>query len=292
VDLTEEHIVPQRWGGRLTTRSCGDCNGLGAKLERLAEEVPWVAAAVGRAGVRGRSGSLRRPQTKAHYPDGVYGVVAYTREGPTPAGFAPRLLGEDKDGKQIWEVHATQLDKFRKRAERRGQEFELRSRRAETYEGAEVEYGLGPANVSLWPRLAAKMALGCASLAFDAAWLERDGARRLQALFAHDRPPGFELGVLPTELHQKDSLYDLLEPGEHLLLFQPRPEGGAIFAVILFGVVQYVLRVPEANARDRLTWLLTTNEPAARTPEAFDAVFARLVLRAQERAPSERRAEG
>ncbi len=102
--LTVEHIVPQRWGGRLTTRSCGECNALAAQVERLAEEVPWVQRALGLAGVRGRSGKLQEPRADAHYPDGERGVIAYTTAGPTPVVFKPRCVGLDDDGRENCET--------------------------------------------------------------------------------------------------------------------------------------------------------------------------------------------
>jgi hypothetical protein len=286
--LTLEHIVPQRWGGRLTTRSCGECNALAAQVERLAEEVPWVQRALGLAGVRGRSGKLQEPRAEAQYPDGSRGVIAYTIAGLTPVVFKPRWVGVDGDGREIWEVPAQQITKFRKRVEQRGQEVEIREQAAPSYEGAEVEYGLGPPNISLWPRLGAKLALGCASLAFDRSWLESHGACGLQTLFVHDRGPGYNLGVLPTELDEEHALYDLLDADEHLLLFQPHPDGGATFAVILFGSIQYALHVPDTSAHQRPTWLLRANHPAEREPEPFEAVFARLLERAQQHDPTGR----
>jgi len=92
----------------------------------------------------------------------------------------------------------------------------------------------------------------------------------------HDRGPGYDLGVLPTELDKTDALHDLLDVDEHLLGFQPRPDGGATFAVILFGAIQYALRVPDADASDQPTWLLRANKAAKNTPDAFGAVFGRL----------------
>jgi hypothetical protein len=286
--LTLEHIVPQRWGGRLTTRSCTDCNGRAARIERLAEEVPWVQRALGAAGVRGSSGKVQEPRTEAHYPDGAWGVIAYTTAGPTPVVFKPRKLGVDGDGREIWEVPADQVAKFRERVGRRGQGVEVRERRVGTYEGAEVEYGVGPPNISLWPRLAAKMALGCASLALDQTWLQSAGARGLQTLFVHDRGPGYDLGVLPTELGDEDALRDLLDVDEHLLLFQPHPDGGATFAAILFGAVQFALHVPDADSKAHPTWLLRANTPASRPPESLDHVYRQLILRAKERDPTGR----
>jgi hypothetical protein len=252
----------------------------------MAEEVPWVQRAIGLAGVRGRGGKVRAPQTNAHYPDGITGVIAYTTDGPMPVVFKPRQLGLDEDGREIWEVPAEQVDKFRERVARSGRQFEIHTRRAESYEGAEVEYGVGPTNVSLWPRLAAKLTLCCASLAFDQAWLQSDGAQGLQTLFVHDLGPGYDLGVLPSELDENHALRDLLDVDEHLLWFQPRPDGGATFAVILFGAIQYALRVPDADARDQPTWLLRANKAAKSTPDVFGAVFGELIERAQKRDPN------
>ena len=279
--LTEEHIVAQRWGGRLKTRTCSDCNRRAGRLEELAEEVPWVVLSVGRAGLRGRRRKLRAPVAKAFYPDGVEGTISYTTAGPQPRTFAPRLLGDEK----TWEVPEELESLFRTRLAARGETFELKTRRVAKYEGAEVEYGLGPANILIWPRLAAKMALCCASLALDPTFVYSDGARQLQTFYVEGRWPGASLAPLPSELDSEHTLKELLDVDEHLLVLEPNPQGGALFAVVLFGAVQFVLPVPDADASKRPAWLLRAGVAAPPRPQSFDAILAALMLRAGERDP-------
>lgn len=278
-ELTDEHIVPRRWGGRLKAQSCKSCNRLAEALERGAEEVTWLASAIGRARVRGRGGRVREIETEVQLPDGGTAIAAHTTDGLIPRTVRPRRLGVDADGKELWEVPEEQRDTFLARAVKRGKKVEIVGSRRATYEGGETGFGIGPANLLLWPRLAAKFALGCAQHVDDHSWIDSPAAQRLQRLLVHERWRGPDLQPLPGELEEGDRLVGLMAPDEHLLSFQLSPNAGGSFVFVLFGRIAYALPLPELDLDRTKTWLLRANQPAERHPRALDEIVASLMLR-------------
>lgn len=140
----------------------------------------------------------------------------------------------------------------------------------------------------LWPRFAAKVALGCASLVLPHDWLDSEGARLVQDLFQRgNAPKRLWRGRLPTvplgwpELPPDDLLRRALRPSEHILALSANDEGdGALLEMVLFGAIYYRLDLFDAECPpDEPAWLVSTSPPRQ---EPWGSLHARLRVRLEE----------
>ncbi len=257
-DLSEEHIIPERFGGTLVTRSvCESCNRMAGKLEWLLGEWPDVHERRGLHGLPDRRGKRQQPLTRIYFDGGAEGLVARTTSGSQVIKVFPRAVDLLADGSVVYEVPAPLADEFRARKRNRGESCEIRVRELADYGRGYTKYGLGTASVGLWARFAAKVALGCVSLLEDRRdWLDSRGATRLQALLHRDHVT-FEVGVTPSELHPSEDIAKLLVPPEHLLYFADDSREVRL-NMVLFGDLFFGTLVPEFDMPSRQpAWLLT-----------------------------------
>jgi len=269
---TIEHPVPARMGGNLEIYACGDCNESAARCIDNPILCRDGDVRVLRATHDVRSPRRRRRPARDEFI-GIFSgqeARAVWRPGPTGGEVAQLTATEpilDADGTFTIVAPAERgkehleraLGKLR--AAHPGQNVELLDTEEVRSEVVfEHSWGIDP---EMWPRFVAKVALGVGHLAIDGfdhaqeakmlRWLMRRGRLHTDLLV-----PGAELAVVPEQLEQGARDRNLLCPHEHLVAVAPRPAGGLIFSVILFGELRYQLAinselVPRDNGRG---WVL------------------------------------
>jgi hypothetical protein len=156
----------------------------------------------------------------------------------------------------------------------------------------EHSWGLAP---WVWPRFAAKVALGVLSLTMPPAWRGSDGELFLLALFRAGKVISTEDGIsaTPTPLCKQDMAFALSYPWEHTIIVDSKV-GAVCVTITLFGELQYRLAVAtefdpvgpvvwvcDHRDRDSLTFS-TIGEYAQAVTERF-AHFGNLAGLRQER---------
>jgi hypothetical protein len=260
VDDPPEHIVPAAIGGTLTTdRACFACNqrASGDVDQPFVREWPIVLARnefqiLDRRGKR----PPRLPQ-ETTAEDGTR-LIVETWGGP----WEPKPLPEvtrTADGFVVSAADDAELDRIQRDLERKlgydGKTLTPGERqRRDVAPQVEARFVFRPA---VWLRMAAKMALGTASLVWDDAWLDTQSAKDVQQTL-WDPNPRMDDGE-PAEMvpaYRPNELAHLCDPPEHLLFFM----GGADetkFVAMLFG--SEVIGMPLAlngQSHPRVAWLM------------------------------------
>ncbi len=277
-------------GGTLVTPEfCDPCNREGGKVEQLLSVYPDIQERVGRYAIPNRKGKPQRPHRPVSYDDGNRGHLAFTPRGAVPTDIFARRLSKPGQVPAVYEVPEEEMETFQAGQAAKGKAVEIVGRRRATYTGGTTRYGLNETSVAIWPRFAAKVALGIISLLdLYPEWLDTEGAGKLRGLFLHDAAPGYAVGVFPSALGDHHPLTGMLEPPEHLLWLQPRPGGGSTLGMVLFGDLEFALTILELKCPpEHPTWLVQPGGPVPRR-EAFGAVTAGFLSRLQRRDPSSR----
>lgn len=117
----------------------------------------------------------------------------------------------------------------------------------------------------VWPRFAAKVALGMAHRAMPVEWHASEAAWKLRGLlrqgtFFQGLTPSDQLSCWPREPSLNDLALELLAPWEHLIAVLP-DEHGVVFVLYLFGELLYQLPiVTEMAPSSDNAWLLDWRE--------------------------------
>jgi hypothetical protein len=263
-----EHVVPAAIGAELTTdRICRECNTRAGRTVDQPFLRDWfLAAAREDSGVPDRHGSPPgRPRQKATLADGrpVWADLARGTVEVFPHSTKPDAAGE------ITLSAGTQADfdalvvKVADRLRTKGTPLPpLPTPRREPVSKVEVQVSL---NKFTWARAPAKMALGCASLLLDEAWLDTPSAKQLQGWLWDDKPRTIdgagELLALPYVLSDGDDFQQLCPPPNHLVCFVKTP-GGWRLSCVLFGRLLATLSFdPGQEALSDTGWLF---DPLAR----------------------------
>lgn len=288
LSLTDEHVLSQsNFGGRLVApkRVCRPCNGKAGNLERQIVTVPPLISFAGDAAHELRPSKPRYPEARAIHPDGARGRAELTPEGARIVSWEPRQIGVEGDT-AIWEVGEGEEQKFERRRRDRGERVRAVGRPLGEGRYMQLAGGFGIGFFELWPRFAAKVALGCASLTLHEEWLDSEGASVLQDLFQRANAPRPRWrGRLPKvplwpELPPENPIRQALRPLEHILGLSSNDEGdGALLEMILFGAIYYRLDLFDAECpADEPAWLLG---PAQSAPprEPWKSLNDRLLAR-------------
>lgn len=291
--LTDEHVLSQEnFGGRLeaSRRVCAPCNREAGRLEHLVATTPPLVQYVGKAATALRPKRPRFPEMEAILPDGARGRAALTPEGTRIVSWEPRQIGMEGDV-EVWEVAEGEEEKFERRRLARGQRVRAVGRPLGEVGYMQLTRGMGVEAFELWPRFAAKVALGCASLVLPETWLDSRGARALQDLFQRGHAPKsvwrgrlkLPFPWLP-ELDAESLLAQALHPHEHILAVSKNEQGeGALVEMIFFGAVLYRIDLFDAECPDdEPAWLLSPSGPAP-VREPWEMLYARLLARLEGR---------
>lgn len=289
--LTDEHVLSEaNFGGRLVApkRVCQPCNGKAGELERQITTVPPLIQFAGEAAGELRPSKPRFPQAEAILQDGARGRAKITPEGARVISFEPRKIGMEGDV-EVWEVGAGDEEKFELRRRKQGKRVKAVGRPLGQRGYMQLAGGFGLSFFELWPRFAAKVGLGCASLVLPETWLDSEGGRLVQDLFQRGNAPkrlwrgrGPKVPLGWPELPPEDLLRRALRPSEHILALSANDEGdGTLLEMILFGAIYYRLDLFDAECpKDEPAWLISSARP---NREPWEALHARLRARVEER---------
>jgi hypothetical protein len=140
------------------------------------------------------------------------------------------------------------------------------------------------ASVHIWPRFAAKVALGVASLVVDDSWLDTPTAIELRDVLQNGHPaselaaldhPGVAWSAVPFELVAGTHM---LLPPQHLLTFETTAEEGDWLVIVVFGELVYRLPLnPLWGDATPQSWLFGPTTPQPRQlPPAVQYVITSL----------------
>ncbi len=249
VEFNDEHVIPAKLGGTLVIRAHPKCNGDAATaIDNPLMDDPDVEMLRAITGVRNtRTGRLRGAQFSARLDDDATALVRVSPEGlivEQVTASTPRL---DSDGKftftlgtqAVEKQTARLLEELRKKYP--GKTVTLDSQQPRKGQvTVERSWGLMP---WVWPRFAAKVALGVLSLTMPPAWRGSDGEVFLLALFRLGKVIGAPdgLSAVPRQLDEGDPAFDYMYPWEHAIVVQETDEGVGV-SVILFGELRYDLQ--------------------------------------------------
>jgi hypothetical protein len=294
-DLTVGHVVPALIGGTLTVGECEPCNGDSA---RIVENPVLFEGHVKklRALYRTRPSQGKRKSSGLGFTGSLdSGAKARWMPGRATDDLVPLTAGEpilSEDGLYTftspvtdYEVHAHRVIENLK-ALYPGKQVTPGVLHEVTGE-VQFDYGWS-AHPMLWPRFAAKIALGLGAEAFGDAWSASHEAERLRALFREGRiyEGLFNGGLLliPQELvhtpdHRLTSLPKLVHPHEPLVAIQGSP-GNLTFLILLFGELLYGLHVVAETAvpLGGIGWLMDTDERQQQTGP-LNTIIGRLAQR-------------
>jgi hypothetical protein len=241
---SNEHVPSQFLGSRLKTRRV--CSPCGARIAReLDDEVaryPMVLMPKALADVRSVKHQRKRPSFS------VAGAVSATGQA-VEVEFSPSgRVARDGRGAAVHDV-------------------------------VEVRYGLGD---DLWPRLIAKVALGCASLLLPDDWLDGRLAQGLQSLLWHG-PIDNVLwpGGVPAacgELEADDPARLALGRQRHMIGFVG--DDGAnhcAFAYLFGGQLACALPLPGLAIDGPSVWVLDSQLREPPAPEGYDSAIERML---------------
>ncbi len=283
-----EHVLPAAVGGTLLTdRICAGCNRqAGSEVDQPWQNWPLIMELRHRFAVPDRDGKPPRP-------------VRWT--GALTAGGGPAAIdvkGQRVDvrilptedvylGMRVHKGEPADIAKRTRRILRDAPEAEIVNLPSATLPGPLSAQATWELDVHVWPRFAAKVALGIASLVADDEWVETQEAADLRRVLwfgdestvEHEMlPEGVAWSLAPLDL---TSVAHPLRPPEHLLTIE-RWQDRTWVVLVAFGTFRYGVPVsfetPTSN--QPIAWLF---EPLARshvslTEDALHAEFARRLL--------------
>lgn len=295
VELTEEHVIPSVLGGTLTVWVCGPCNtGSNRYVDQPIIRFPDVAILRALHDVRSQrfrskppkvqiSGRLSLEGGRALYRPGERIDLIQVQPGdPVPNGDGTFSFVVSADAAE--QQTASMLRALRQQYP--GKTVELvdqELRRSEVI--FEHSYPLAP---WVWPRFAAKVALGVLHACMPPEWHVSRAARMLRYAFADGRfhkdllVAADTVTIVPRQLDEDDREYHWLTPWEHLMILY---SGGDQLLVrgVLFGELRFsiAIRSPMQPPTGSQAWLLDTRE---RRPVALplDTMVGWLAMRADQ----------
>ena len=289
--VEDEHIVPAELGGNLTVASCSECNrGSARYIDGLVQKHRFVEIRRARYDVRNVRHRRRRVKLNIVGHDSVGGgrqLWQPRRNGGSLVQVRPsepvlvaddeyRLTVPEEKAEQHLAAALTQL-----RADHPGVSFTVvdADRRGDS---VVFEHGWGM-EPSVWPRFAAKVALGIGHLAMGEEFSRSVPAGMMRGLFREGRefknmyPPNRGPELFPAEFSDDDEEPDLLEPYEHVVGIEP-VDGGVWFFGILFGELGFSvpLATPLRPADGSIAWLLDgAGTPQPSTSDGLHATLTR-----------------
>lgn len=258
--MTDEHVIAALIGGTLVVDGCGPCNQTSAqfvenpvlhhghvkKLRALYETPPS----------RGSS-DPSRIEFAGDLAGGARALWHPAREDDDLEQHTPTRPVFDEHGNYTFTAPPEGYDAH----ERRVVDQIKADHPNKKVEPGEPERFRGPVEFSyewtshplLWPRFAAKVALGLGYEAFGPSWVESHEAWRLRGLFRDARiyeglTAEASMRLLPQETvheprgHGQVEWHELMRPDEHLVAMMGRP-GVLTFVLCLFGELYYQLAV-------------------------------------------------
>jgi hypothetical protein len=139
-------------------------------------------------------------------------------------------------------------------------------------------------DVHIWPRLAAKIALGVASLVADDDWVTTPNAKKLRHVLwngdqstvdAEMLPPGRSWSIAPFELDASNR--SGLRPPEHLLAIEEF-DGEQGVSFVFAGTLLYTVLLGRVSTLPLVSWLL---DPIAGTCRIAPTILLTAELRAR-----------
>lgn len=264
----EEHVLSSALGAELSTYAfCSECNGLfGREIDSPFVRYHWIQELRARYRIADRYGVVPPPPRVPAVVDGVRAVVTMG----TP--WTVETFPEDKiDGDRFhFTVRADQEEevvrKKLERLERRYGAVTIGSREPVPNEPSTAQF-TETLSLDFWPRFAAKVTLGIASLLPDGwAWRHSPQGRYIAevALSGNRATRDGEIALRPfAEVLPADhSLARLAPPPAHLILVDPsgRFLTGTVFGEHLFGAA-----LGDTLPGTNMGWLF---DPQARTVRA------------------------
>jgi HNH endonuclease len=247
----EEHVLPAAIGADLVTgKVCTACNRrAGVEVDQPWLRHPEVVELRGLYSIADRRGRVRPASWEGQLNSGKPATISLK-------GDEVRIVRrptEEFDG-SVWTLEGYDEDAAKRKLERiRAKYGDVRPISSEERmpDGPLTAHVTHVVDVGIWPRFAAKVALGVASLLVDDdSWLSGPIASVLRSVLWSGHPstltdglahPGVAWSLRPFEL--QPGTHPLRAP-EHLLIFEETPEEGEWLVIVVFGWLPY--RVPLA----------------------------------------------
>lgn len=248
----EEHVLPAAVGADLVTgRVCTACNRrAGIEVDRPWLRHPEVVELRSMYSIPDRRGRVRPASWEGQLNDGKPATVRIAGDQVHIA----RRPTEDFDG-TVWTLEGYDDDAAKRKLERlRAAHGDVRPIFSEEHvpDGPLTAHVTHRLDVDIWPRFAAKVALGIASiLVHDESWLDSPLASALRKVLWSGHPStmldglalhaGVAWSMRPFEL--TPGTHPLRAP-EHLLVFEETPEQGEWLVIVVFGSLLYRVPMP------------------------------------------------
>jgi hypothetical protein len=276
-----EHPLPAAIGSSFIVDTvCDPCNewaGVNVDQPFLAEDwlrIVWAEHNLRIPRRRGR-GRVVSPLRRGFTSEGVRVTVdeqwkphlgSLIKEDPE-TGEVRILAGSEEEAERM-------LQRVRDRAAVEGKEARIQQWSA-TAVRPSVQIDIN-VDMTIWRRMAAKIALGCGSVAYPEAWRLSEPAHELRRHLREDvrNEEGQPIGTLAERIDGTHVLRRLVEPPEHLICFLP---GEPVrLAVVLFGQLLFGTEAIAAGyPRPALAWRLDPRTPSASVETSFDGLMFR-----------------
>jgi hypothetical protein len=281
-DERPEHPIPAALGSSFTVETvCDPCNewaGVHVDQPFLADDwlrISWAEHDL-RIGRRRGRGRVTSPLRKGFTPEGVLVTAdehwrphlgSKITENPETGEIQIRA-GSEEEAERL-------LQRVRERAAKEGKEARIETRsvtQVRPWIHANIKVDL-----TIWRRMAAKVALGCGSVAYPEAWRWSAPARKLRRSLREDirDADGNAIGTFAERIDETHVLRRLVEPPEHLVCFIPSDSpslGIVLFGELLFGVGAD----HSGHSAPALAWRLDPRTPGASVETTFDGLMYRL----------------
>jgi hypothetical protein len=270
-EVEEEHIVPAELGANLTVDACSGCNRASARnVDAPIQDHRLVEIRRARYDVRHIRHRGRRVQLNIVGHDSVGHGRQLWQPSPNGATLHQALPSKPvphADGDYRLTVPTARADEHLQAAlaqlqvDHPGQTFTVVGE-DRSGDGVTFEHGWGIAPW-VWPRFAAKVALGIGHLAMGEEFSRSVPAGMMRGLFREGRefkgmyPGNWRPQLFPAEFGEADDEPDLLELYEHAVGIEPI-DGGLWFFGVLFGELGFgaPLATPMRPDGGSIAWLL------------------------------------
>lgn len=247
----------------MTDKVCAPCNRrAGTEVDQPWQNWPLILELRNRYAVRDRDKNPPRPvRWTGDLTSGEGPAIVDIKGGEVNVRVLPTT--HDEGAMQVYTGDPADLAKRKRRILRDAPQTRIVDLPAKTLEGplqANVSWEL---NVHVWPRFAAKVALGTASLVADAAWVHSDEARALRHVLWHGHESTVETEMLPEGRAWSLAPFDLtgiehwLQAPEHLISLE-RWENENWVSLVAFGSFHYGVPVSFELPRsdEPIAWLI------------------------------------
>jgi hypothetical protein len=283
-----EHPVPHALGSSLEIFAvCDPCNTWASvNVDQPFLRDGWVRWHRADHDIRDPRRPHRAPPhpLRAGFTDEGVRVTIDAHGRPT---LGAKIIEETSTRVRIRAGSLEEANRLRAKAERRAaaEGYECRVEREESSPGplwVNIDFSV---DVGVWAQMAAKVALGIGSLAYQPEWRTSDDAHRLRCLLRDDNPHDHNgrpvVGLMPARLEPDNTLRFLAEPPEHVIFFQRSYDGAARVHLILFGEMIVPMVIDTADREVPTTaWVLDPRRPRANGETTFDELMIAAVRRA------------